>query len=83
MRSMTITLLALAAFAATADIASARDGCGNGRFWNGNRCASIGARYDAPRSGYNYGYNAYSRNRSACPPHYSVQDGVCKPYRGY
>src|SRR5579863_5040203 len=35
---------------------------------------------DAPRyydqaPGYGYGSN--------CPPNYTVQDGVCKPYRGY
>jgi hypothetical protein len=24
----------------------------------------------------------YSPRRPVCPPHYTVQDGVCKPYRG-
>jgi hypothetical protein len=23
------------------------------------------------------------RTWNGCPPHYTVQDGVCKPYRGY
>lgn len=23
------------------------------------------------------------RTRNGCPPNYTVQDGVCKPYRGY
>jgi hypothetical protein len=23
------------------------------------------------------------RTGNGCPPHYTVQDGVCKPYRGY
>ena len=25
----------------------------------------------------------YRRSVNGCPPHYTVQDGVCKPYRGY
>ena len=25
----------------------------------------------------------YRRNAGACPQGYTVQDGVCKPYRGY
>jgi hypothetical protein len=33
--------------------------------------------YAGPRRYYgNYG-------NYGCPPHYTVQDGVCKPYRGY
>jgi hypothetical protein len=45
------------------------------------------------RDRYNDGYNAYDyapgwrgygyNDSSRCPPHYTVQDGVCKPYRGY
>jgi hypothetical protein len=23
------------------------------------------------------------RTGNGCPPHYTIQDGVCKPYRGY
>jgi hypothetical protein len=34
----------------------------------------------APRY-YGNPYGSYNYN--GCPPHYTVQDGVCKPYRGY
>ena len=32
-----------------------------------------------------YGYDAPRRYRTwnGCPPGFTVQDGVCKPYRGY
>ncbi len=34
-----------------------------------------------------YSSNYYPRHRyrtwNGCPPHYTIQDGVCKPYRGY
>jgi hypothetical protein len=43
-------------------------------------------RYQAPPPYYGgggrRGYDGYQR-RSACAPGWSVQDGVCKPYRGY
>ncbi|HEY0441857.1 MAG TPA: hypothetical protein VGD36_17460 [Xanthobacteraceae bacterium] len=43
-------------------------------------------RYQAPSPYYGgggrRGYDGYQR-RSACAPGWSVQDGVCKPYRGY
>ena len=77
-----MALTIVAALAATSELATARDGCGNGRYWNGYRCAGVGVRYYAPRPHYqpNYGYG-YGRSR--CAPGWSVQDGVCKPYRGY
>ena len=28
---------------------------------------------------YRGGYNTWN----GCPPYYTIQDGVCKPYRGY
>jgi hypothetical protein len=31
------------------------------------------------RGDYDRGYN----RRTRCPPNYTIQDGVCKPYRGY
>lgn len=52
----------------------------------------IGPRYQEPRyeerryrRNHNryYGERSYRRSGSRCPPHYTVQDGVCKPYRGY
>ncbi|MET0278143.1 MAG: hypothetical protein ABW198_07410 [Pseudorhodoplanes sp.] len=36
-----------------------------------------GGGYYAPRPGY----RPYRRN--PCPPYWTVQGGVCKPYRGY
>ena len=30
-------------------------------------------------NGYGGGYNTFN----GCPPMYTIQDGVCKPYRGY
>ena len=32
-----------------------------------------------------YGYDAPRRYRTwnGCPPYYTVQDGVCRPYRGF
>jgi hypothetical protein len=46
----------------------------------------IGPRYEEPRY-YRYGRyddgRRYYRRAGRCPPHYTVQDGVCKPYRGY
>jgi len=42
---------------------------------------------------YNNGYDAYGYYRgpyqrrwntwNGCPPNYTIQDGACKPYRGY
>lgn len=37
-----------------------------------------------PAPAYGYGYQRpYYRGYASCPYGYSVQDGVCKPYRGY
>src|SRR5262245_52870440 len=38
MLRIAITVAAFAALAATADLAAARDGCGSGWYWNGDRC---------------------------------------------
>jgi hypothetical protein len=36
--------------------------------------------YDySPGPVYGGGYNTWN----GCPPYYTIQDGVCKPYRGY
>lgn len=45
-------------------------------------------RYDEPRYYRRhhhryYGERYYRQSSNGCPPHYTVQDGVCKPYRGY
>ncbi len=89
MKPLMLAALGLAALAASSSLAQAADGCGRGFFWNGYRCAPMrgfgppvyreyreGPRYYAPR-----GPNCYAGG--CCPPHYTIQDGVCKPYRGY
>ena len=46
-------------------------------------------RYDRYYGGQPYAYQYYRsydgryRTFNGCPPNYTVQDGVCKPYRGY
>lgn len=85
MRFAAITLVGLMALAASAELASARDGCGRGRYWNGYTCAPD-PYYAPPVVGPGYGggyYRPYVRQRSVCPPNWTVQGGVCKPYRGY
>jgi hypothetical protein len=96
MHRLAMLLVAMIALASGTEFAAARDGCGRGFFWDGYRCAPM-ARYDAaPGYGYRapgYGYyppgypspacyNYYGR-RICCPGGYTVQDGVCRPYRGY
>lgn len=93
MRGITIALLSIAALAFTADLAQARDGCGSGRYFNGYRCAWMGGRTMVPRvyertygtvgSGSGY-YRPNPRfGGSGCQRGYTVQDGLCKPYRGF
>lgn len=87
MKRLATAFVALLALAAMTELAAARDGCGRGFFWNGYRCAPMG--YAAPAPGYGYYggprvncYNYYGR-RICCPQGFTLQDGVCKPYRGY
>jgi len=40
--------------------------------------------YPPPGPGYGPGYGYGGWNTwNGCPPNFTVQDGVCKPYRGY
>ncbi len=39
--------------------------------------------YREPRGYYGYGYNRGRRDNNPCPPYWTIQNGVCKPYRGY
>lgn len=100
------TLLPLAALTAFAGVAEARDGCGRGFFFNGNRCVPMRAGppvvvvpppppvvvRPAPvmRGGWRpagpdrWGQMTFWPGpRGSCPHRYTVQDGVCKPYRGF
>jgi hypothetical protein len=87
-------VLGTAALLTTTSTGSAADGCGRGRYWNGYGCAPMRAHI-RPRYGRDaiagqnsfgdpevwfrphYGYGA------TCPRGFTVQDGVCKRYRGY
>lgn len=44
--------------------------------WVGHHHPRYYDYYRGPVGGGWYTYNG-------CPPHYTIQDGVCKPYRGY
>jgi len=91
-------LLALAAVAASAGVAEARDGCGRGFFYNGVRCVPMRAappvvvappRYVAPRGFVYAGPDRWGKPqyypgpRGSCPRNFTVQSGLCKPYRGF
>jgi hypothetical protein len=95
MKRLAVIFIALAAALAASSMAQAADGCGRGWYWNGYRCAPMRV-YGPPRYGYYepapryYGrYRAYpyrpghNYGSAGCPWNYTVQDGVCKPYRGY
>lgn len=82
-------------FAAAALFAAA--GSASAQYYSGpGFSVQIGPRYD---DDYRYRYRHHHHHRyyddyareerhyrprhGRCPPHYTVQDGVCKPYRGY
>jgi hypothetical protein len=84
-------LLAFAALTAFAGVAEARDGCGPGWFYNGYRCVPMGGPPPVvvvPR-GFAYagpdrwGHPQYYPMRGRCPQGFTVQAGLCKPYRGF
>ena len=87
MKKLALLTLAAAALFATAGAASAQyyPGPGFG--------IQIGPRYERDyderryyrrdRERDRYDQRRYYRRGGACPRGYTVQDGVCKPYRGY
>jgi len=91
MRTLALTTFAAAALFAAAGTASAQ------MYYSGpGYSVQIGPRYDYDEPRYyrrhhqryyaeDYGpRERHFRSRGGrCPPHYTVQDGVCKPYRGY
>lgn len=119
MRPLVCSLWAALALVAGLNAATAEDGCGRGRYYNGYRCAPIhsdGHYYGPPREyvlpdhdgripveAYPPGVGPRARGRGdygpqtndrrdcynvngrhiCCPKRWTVQDGVCKPYRGY
>ena len=91
MKKLMFAALAAGAILATGGAASAQSfyfGVGPG--YDGPRYV-YRDRYDGPRYRRYYreprGYRAYGRyyggrsSSNLCPPHYTVQSGVCKPYR--
>lgn len=82
MNRLATVFVALVAFAAATELAAARDGCGGGFYWNGYACARMGPAPAYYGRGRPSCYNYYGR-RICCPLGFTVQDGVCKPYRGY
>jgi hypothetical protein len=81
MTKITLLSLAAAALFATAGAASAQS------YYSGPGFGiHIGPQYEEPRyerRRYRDDDRRYYRRAGRCPPHYTVQDGVCKPYRGY
>jgi hypothetical protein len=47
------------------------------RYYRGYDAYDYDRSYAGPRRGG--GFNTWN----GCPPRYTIQDGVCKPYRGY
>ena len=80
-KKLVILTLASAALFATIGGASAQI------FYSGPRYESDRApRYDRDHDRRNYRNDNRRHDRRVvqkCRPHYTVQDGVCKPYRGY
>jgi len=87
MLRMTAIVAALVACAATTNIATARDNCGSGWYWNGYRCAPSRSEErlrteerfrDDRRYDRFYGTTGYSeRYRSRCSDGYRWIDGRC------
>jgi len=95
MKNLVLMLLAGASLLGTAGIASAqyyydRPGYGDpyrGRYYDDRYYQRRGYAYGGAIVGHDrYGRRElyYPVGRGArCPPHYTIQDGICKPYRGY
>lgn len=87
-KHLALMLLVFASLIGTAGVASAQ-WYGGGYYYDGPgpyyRDQYRERYYDDDRY---YGRRYYREGRgyrtwNGCPPHYTVQDGVCKPYRGY
>ncbi len=94
------------AIASLAGVADARDGCGQGYYFDGYRCRPMYREFGPPpyreRSYEDRGYGGpgswrairgqnsygdpeiwYAPRGGQCPRGFTIQDGVCKRYRGY
>ncbi|MCK9907499.1 hypothetical protein MXD81_00040 [Microbacteriaceae bacterium K1510] len=87
MRNLALIVLAAASLMGTANVASAQ-------YWSGGYYYDGPPRHHHHRYYRDYDYDrGYRgdryyreqpryRTRNGCPPGYTVQDGVCKPYTG-
>jgi hypothetical protein len=89
MRKALFAIVALTAFAGVTPsgftgVAEARDGCGRGFVFDGRRCVPVRGPSWRPAGPDRWGQMTYWPGpRRSCPPRYTVQDGLCKPYRGF
>ena len=88
MKKLALLTLATAALFATVGAASAQYYPGPPGYDQPRMEPRYDRDYDEPRSyrrdrddDRDYGRRNY-RTWNGCPPHYTVQDGVCKPYTG-
>jgi hypothetical protein len=93
MKKLALILLAAASLVGTAGVASAQYG---GGYYYGGPDPYYRPRYrERYYGGYAggpiVGYDVYGRQElyypvgpgGRCPRHYTIQSGLCKPYRGY
>jgi hypothetical protein len=83
MSRITALFVGIAALTVVSTVAEAADGCGRGWYYNGRRCVP----QDEPGYGRDYGPrysppNPAFKTWNNCPPNFTVQDGLCKPYTG-
>lgn len=88
MKKFSLAILTIASLAGMAGTAFAQTYYDDGGGYYVDPSPYYGPRY---RDRYFYDDDRYERRVyrdryrqwNGCPPHYTVQDGVCKPYRGY
>jgi len=80
-----VNKLALLTLAAAAIFATAGGASAQGTGYGLHNESRYERGYDERRHrhGYDNDRSSYRRSARACPRNYTVQDGVCKPYRGY
>ncbi len=81
MKKLSLVLLALVSLAGTTGVASAQYSYGGGYYYDHPRYYRH-RYYDYDDYRWRHRYWRY-RHYNPCPRGFTVQDGVCKPYRGY
>ena len=88
MSRITALFVGVAALTVISAVAEAEDGCGRGWYYNGRRCMPMDApmyRTGRHSIGVTMGRsppNPAFKTWNNCPPNFTVQDGLCKPYTG-